>query len=209
MFSESYENAQELLLNIGRRMYSRGYVAANDGNLSLRLADSRFAVTVTGVSKGFLNNADVVIINDSGEVIEGSGKPTSELQMHLNIYARRADVCAICHAHPPYATAFASSSCGLPAPFLPEVLVNLAQEIPLVPYAAPGSRSLAEGVGTYSKRADALLLANHGAVTVGKDIEQAWFRMETLEHYAQISYLLESLGGAAPLSQGEIERLGK
>ncbi len=205
-----FEKQREKIVEIGRRLYQRGYVAANDGNLSVRLGEGLFAVTVTGVSKGFMTADDVVIVNGTGDLVEGGllneiGKPTSELQLHLAIYARRSDVNAICHAHPSYATVFASCGLELPRPFLPEVVVNLGRQIPLIPYAAPGSGELAEKVAIASERANALLLANHGAVTVGENLPQAWFRMETLEHYAQVAYLTEALGGAAPLSDDEVE----
>jgi len=206
--SES-EKQREVIIGIGRRMYRRGYVAANDGNLSLRLGDDRFAVTVTGVSKGFLTPEDVVVVNEKGELVSGTGQPTSEVLLHLFIYARRRDVNAICHAHPPYTTAFAACCRELPRPFLPEVVVNLGEQVPLVHYAAPGSEELARSAADQVVDANALLLANHGAVTVGENLEQAWYRMETLEHYAQVSYLAESLGGAVSLSDSEIEHLGK
>ncbi len=188
-------------------MYARGMVAANDGNISVRLGGGLFAVTAAGVSKGFMTPDDIVVVNEEGRRIEGGGRPTSEAKLHLFAYSRRPDVGAICHAHPPYATAFAVSGRELPPNILPEIILTVGGEIPLTPYATPSTEELARSIEEHLVEASAFLLANHGALTLGEDLWQAYYRLETLEHYAKIAWLALSLGGATPLPEGELDRL--
>ncbi len=195
------------IIEAGRRMYARGMVAANDGNISVRLGGGLFAVTAAGVSKGFMTPDDIVVVNEEGRRVEGGGKPTSEAKLHLFAYSRRPDVGAICHAHPPYATAFAVSGRELPPNILPEIILTVGGEIPLAPYATPSTEELARSIEEHLGEAGAFLLANHGALTLGGDLWQAYYRLETLEHYAKIAWLALSLGGATPLPEGELDRL--
>jgi len=203
---ELYRIKREIT-EVGRRMYARGMVAANDGNISVRLGGGLFAVTAAGVSKGFLGPDDVVVVDESGRKIEGASRPTSELKLHLFAYSRRPDVGAVCHAHPPFATAFAVSGRALPPDILPEIILAVGGGVPLTPYATPSTEELARSIEEHLGGADAFLLANHGVLTLGADLTQAYHRLETVEHYAKIAWLALSLGGATPLPEGELDRL--
>jgi L-fuculose-phosphate aldolase len=203
---ELYRVKREIT-EVGRRMYARGMVAANDGNISVRLGGGLFAVTAAGVSKGFLTPDDIVVVDESGRKIEGASRPTSEAKLHLFAYSRRPDVAAVCHAHPPFATAFAVSGRELPPNILPEIILAVGGGIPLTPYATPSTEELARSIEEHLGGADAFLLANHGVLTLGADLTQAYHRLETVEHYARIAWLALSLGGATPLPEGELDRL--
>jgi L-fuculose-phosphate aldolase len=188
-------------------MYARGMVAANDGNISVRLGGGLFAVTAAGVSKGFLTSDDVVVVDESGRRVEGAKRPTSEVKLHLFAFSKRPDVGACCHAHPPYATAFAVSGRTLPPNILPEIILTVGGEIPLTPYATPSTEELARSIEEHLGGASAFLLANHGVLALGDDLTQAYHRLETVEHYAKIAWLANLLGGATPLPEGELDRL--
>lgn len=191
-----------LLCELGRRMWRRGWVAANDGNLSLRLDSGAILTTPTGVSKGFLRPEELVLVSQSGEVLVQNGPPpSSELSLHLACYAARPDVGGVCHAHPPAATAFACAHRALEAPFLSEALT--LGTVPVAPYGRTGTDALVRSVSGLLDGYDALLLANHGALTLGGDLEGAYFQMERLEHTAQICLNLRQLGGGVPLPEEE------
>lgn len=199
------DSPQSLIVQIGKRVYDKGFVAANDGNISLRVNDIIYA-TPTGVSKGFMRVEEMVALDMEGNVIEGSTKPSSEILMHLAIYGCRDDVNAVVHAHPPAATGFAVAGIPLDKTILAEVVLRFGA-VPIAEYYMPSSSELANAVAKYMKHYDALLLANHGAVTVGADIFDAYYKMETLEHYAKISLIARFLGGEQELSRREIARL--
>ncbi len=179
----------------GRWMYEQGYNVACEGNVSVRLDEKRILTTPTCMNKGMLAPEDLVITNLEGRQLSGERKFSSELAMHLLFYNMRPDVNAICHAHPPTATGFAVAGRGLDQALLPEVIVGLGR-IPLV-------RSLEPYVPHY----DALLLANHGAVTVGPDLLTAYFRLETIEHVAKITLAAEMVGNPTLLSGREVAKL--
>ena len=198
--------AERQIVEIGRRVWERGYVAANDGNLSIRIDFDRIVVTPTGRSKGFLKADDLVVVNLKGQKLAGRLEPTSELAMHLFAYNSRPEIGSVVHAHPPKATGFAVAGVALAQCILPEVIVSLGG-VPIAEYATPSTpevaRSISGFIGTYS----AMLLKNHGVLTLGKDIYQAYYRMETVEHFAAISLTALQLGGASPLSKANIEDL--
>jgi L-fuculose-phosphate aldolase len=200
----SFEARREIV-DIGRRIWERGYVAANDGNVSVRIGD-RVLVTPTGYSKGFLRPDDIAEVTLEGKPITRGPEPTSELAMHLSVYRARPDVAAIVHAHPPNATAFAVAGVPLAQCVLPEVILSLGQ-IPLAGYATPSTEEVARSVSEYVSTFNAVLLRNHGALTLGENLAQAYFRMETVEHFARISVAAKVLGGAAPLSQDDVRKL--
>jgi len=192
-----------LLCELGRRMWQRGWVAANDGNLSLRLDGGAILTTPTGVSKGFLRPEELVLVTPEGTVLLQNGPPpSSELPLHLMCYARRPDVGGVCHAHPPAATAFACARRPLRAPFLSEAMLTLGA-VPLAPYGRTGTPALAEAAAPLLEGHDAILLANHGALTLGRDGEAAYFQMERLEHTACICLNVAQLGGGVPLPEEE------
>ena len=194
------------IVEVGKRMYTRGYVASNDGNISARLDDNKVLVTPTGISKGFMKPEDLVVINIEGKVLSGAKKPSSEILMHLQVYKDRPDVNSVCHAHPPYATGFAVAGIPLDKCVLPEVVITLGS-IPLIEYGTPGTKELYRPVTEQIKDHDAFLLANHGALTVGNDVFNAYYKMETLEHFAQIAFIANQLGYTNTLSKEQVQKL--
>lgn len=190
----------------GRWMYERSFIVACEGNLSVRLRDGHILATPTCINKGTLTPRDLVITDLEGKQLAGDRKVSSELAMHLLFYRMRPDVHAICHAHPPTATGFAVAGRSLDQALLPEVIIGLGQ-IPLVRYATPGTPELSSALEPYVPHYDALLLANHGAVTCGPDLLTAFFRMETIEHFAKITLAAETAGTPVLLSGREVARL--
>ncbi len=194
------------IVAIGRRVYDRGYVASNDGNISARIDSERILVTPTGVSKGFMKPEDLVVLDMEGKVLNGSNKPSSECFMHIKMYQEREDVNGVCHAHPPYATGFAVAGIPLDQCILPEVIVSLGG-VPIAEYGLPGTDELFTPVLKYLKDHDAFLLENHGALTIGPDILNAYHKMETLEHFAHILFVAKALGRVNVLGQEDVHDL--
>jgi L-fuculose-phosphate aldolase len=189
----------------GRWIHQRGFVAATDGNISLRLDPRRILTSPTGISKGMMAPDDLVVTDLEGKKLSGRHNPSSELAMHLLVYRRRPDVCAICHAHPPVATGYAAAGLPLNKALLSEIVLALGC-IPVAPYATPGTPELGEALEPLVQR-DAILMANHGVVTFGPDLLTAFFRMETTEHFARISLVSELLGKQVLLSRQDVEKL--
>ena len=200
------EGLRREICTVGRWMYERGFIVAAEGNLSVRLDDRRILTTPTCMNKGMLGPKDLVITNLEGRQFGDGRKASSELAMHLLFYRMRPDVNAICHGHPPTATGFAAAGRGLDRALLPEVVVGLGQ-IPLVQYATPGTPELSAVLEPFAPHYDALLLANHGAVTCGPDLLTAFFRMETIEHSAKITLAAETAGEPVLLSSREVAKL--
>jgi L-fuculose-phosphate aldolase len=194
------------IIEVGRRLYQKGFVASNDGNISVRINDRQILTTVTGVSKGFLGVEDVVLVDRRGEKISGKGEPSSELKMHLVIYDKRPDVKAVVHAHPPVATGFAVAGIPLAQCILPEVVVSLGA-VPVAQYGTPSTVEVCDAILPYVDSAEAFLLANHGAVTLGEDVFRAYYRMETVEHFARILLAAKLLGNVNILSREQVEKL--
>ena len=197
---------REEIVRYGRTLHEKGFVAAMDGNLSVRLKQDRILVTPTGLSKGSMRPADLVIVDLDGKQVAGRRQVTSELGMHLMIYRTRADVKAIVHAHPPTATGFAAAGIALTEPLVCEVVMGLGC-IPLARYGTPGTAELAQSLEPYVPKYDAILMSNHGVVAYGDTIEHAYMKMETVEHFAQISLVTHMLGRQQPLQEREIEKL--
>lgn len=203
----NYETQRLLICELGRRMWQKDWLAANDGNLSRRLGEGLFLITPAGVGKGFLSPDMLVVVNAKGELAEPSSyRPSSETPLHLECYRRRKDAGGVCHAHPPAATAFACARQNLEAPFLGEAIMALGT-VPCAPYGRTGTPDLPAAAGPLLERYHAILLANHGALTVGIDLEEAYYRMESVEHTARISLNVRALGGGISLSQREIDAL--
>ena len=194
------------ILHVGKRVYDRGYVASNDGNISARIDDKRVLITPTGISKGFMTQEDLVVVDYDGKILSGNKKPSSEVFMHLQIYKDRPDVNSICHSHPPYATGFAVAGEALDQCVLPEVIIVLG-EVPLVEYGEPGTEEFYRPVRKYLKDHDAFLLANHGTLTIGKDVLNAYHKTETLEHFAKIAFIARTLGHVNVLGKKEVQKL--
>ena len=194
------------IVEVGRRMYARGYTASNDGNISVRLGSDRLLMTPKGVCKGFMTPDMMCITDLDGRKLQGDRDPSSEMLMHLEVYRQRPDVQAVVHAHPPTATGFAVAGIPLDRAVLAEVLTTLGS-IPIAEYATPSTRELPEAVRKYIKAHDGMLLANHGALTVGADLYSAYFKMETVEHFAKISLVARLLGRENLISREEVVRL--
>lgn len=194
------------IVEVGRRVYNRGYVASNDGNISVRVDEKRVLITPTGVSKGFMKVEDIILVDFDGNVLSGHKKPSSEVFMHLRMYKERPDVNSVCHAHPIHATGFAVAGIPLDQCVLPEVVVALGS-IPLIAYGTPGTAEFFEPVLPYVKNHDAFLLANHGALTIGKDLFNAYHKMETLEHFAHIAFVAMQVGSVHVLNTQQVEKL--
>jgi L-fuculose-phosphate aldolase len=196
------------IVEIGRRLWMRGFVASNDGNISTRLGPDRLLMTPASVSKGFMTPEMMVITDLDGTLVAGEPgrKPSSEILMHLVAYRERPDVGAVVHAHPPLSTGFAVAGIALDRAVLAEVVTTLGS-IPIAEYGTPSTRELADTVAPYVKAHDGLLLANHGALALGKDLFGAYYKMETIEHFAQISLVARQLGREHLLSREEVERL--
>lgn len=197
---------REEIVRYGRMLHDRCFVAAMDGNLSVRLKHNRILVTPTGVSKGAMRPTDLVVVDCDGRQLAGRRHVTSEIGMHLLIYNRRPDVQAIVHAHPPTATGFAAAGIALTQPLLCEVVIGLGS-IPLARYGTPGTSELAQTLEPYVTDYDAILMSNHGVVTYGDTLEHAYMKMETVEHFAQIALVTHLLGRQQPLEEVEIEKL--
>ena len=199
---------KDLMCEIGRRVWQQGWVAANDGNFSCRLSEDEFLVTPTGVSKGYMDPGMLIVVDEQGEKKFGTLRPSSEIKMHLEVYRRRPDVHAIVHAHPPTATGFAVSGIPLSECVLPEMVITVGGA-PIVPYGTPSTDELAEAFIPYLNKADAFLLANHGALTLGAELMQAYFRMESLEHFAKILLVARQLGNVNILSETQVKDLNE
>ncbi len=194
------------IVDVCHRLYARGMVAATDGNLSIRLNNGNLLATRSGINKGDLTEDDLVEVTANGEFVHGTGRPSTEIGMHIFIYQQRADVNAVVHAHPVYATAFATARLPLDGCMFPEVIVELGA-IPLAEYATPSTREVASSLSPFVKNADAILLANHGVVTYAGDLYSAYYRMEKVEHAAHITFLAAMLGGGRGLSREEVDKL--
>lgn len=198
--------AREEILEIGRRMYQKGFVAANDGNISCLIGPDRLLTTPTGVSKGFMTAADLVETDLSGRVITG-GRPSTELPAHLRVYQENPEAGAVVHAHSPAATAFACAGMALDQPVLAEAVVQLGQ-VPLAPFALPGTTEVPDSIAPFCRDYGAVLLANHGPLTWGRGLMEAWFRMETVEYYASLLIMTGTLPvPAKPLPDEAVEGL--
>jgi L-fuculose-phosphate aldolase len=194
------------LVEVGRRLWLRGYVASNDGNFSVRLEGDRLLATPKNVSKGFMTPDMMVTTDMSGRKLSGDRDASSELKMHLAVYEARSDVRAVVHAHPPLATGFAVAGIPLDRAVLAEVITTLGS-IPIADYATPSTEELPQAVRKYIKAHDGLLLANHGALTCAGDLFGAYYKMETIEHFAHISLVARLLGRERLLSREEVLRL--
>ena len=199
---------KEQICDICHKMWQLGWVAANDGNVSVKLDDGNFLVTPTGISKSFITPEKLLIITKDGEIVEGAPgyKPSSEIKMHLRCYRDRDDVGAVVHAHPPAATAFAVAHLPMDRYITIESVITIGS-VPLTPYGTPSTDEVPEAVAPYLPEHDVFLLENHGALAVGCDLLTAYYRMETLELSAKVSIYARILGGEKEISRDNIDRL--
>ena len=200
------ESLRALICEIGRRMYARNFVAASDGNISARLDNGHYLCTPSGVSKGFMKPEDLIVADEQGNYVSGTGKVTSEFPTHLACFEERPDVDAVVHAHPPYAIAFTLAGHSLADPILPEVVAAFGG-VPTTAYATPGTPEGNEVIRPLIGGADAVMLDRHGSVTVGKSVEEAYFKLEKLEHAAETLHYAHALGTLSKLSPDEVKRM--
>ena len=194
------------IVEAGRRMYMRGYVCGNDGNLSARIADNVLVATPSGVSKGFMTEDMLIKLDLDGNVLSGAMVPTSEIKMHIAIYRRAPEICSVCHAHPPAASVFAAAGVALDRPFLQESVMLLGV-IPVAEYAPPGSEQLADGIAALCRDYHGALLEHHGAVTWGGNVMQGLYRMESVEYMATVTMYSGMLGFTHTLDKGKTDEL--
>ncbi|MCA9537569.1 MAG: class II aldolase/adducin family protein, partial [Myxococcales bacterium] len=194
------------LVRYSRAMHAAGMVANHDGNLSARLTDERLLCTPTAFSKADVGPEDLLALDAKGNRISGRHRPFSELNLHLAVYAARPEVAAVVHAHPVHATAFGAAGRPLPPPFLPEAVVSLGAEVPLVPLAAPGGGAV-DALRPFIRRVDAVLIAGNGVLAWGPTLETAWLRLELVEHLCRIAHAALPLGGVKPLPDDMVQSL--
>src|SRR6266481_8783664 len=204
--SKTERELREDIVEIGRLVYQKGWVAANDGNITIRMGRDRILATPTGVSKGMMKPDDLIVVDMKGNKIEGRKERTSEILMHITIYEMRPDIFSVVHAHPPVATGFAAAGRPLNLALLPEVIIGLGC-VPLADYGLPGTPALTDGMLPYIPKYEAIMMRNHGAVCYGEDVYKAFFKMETVEHFARIALVAELLGGANVLPKTEVDKL--
>lgn len=199
--------AKNAIIDIGKRMYNKGFVAANDGNISIKVGPNTIWTTPTGVSKGFMTPDMLVKMDVNGKVLMGKNVPSSEVKMHLRVYQENPDVLAVTHAHPPVATSFAIAGISLDKAVLPEAVVQLGS-VPIAHYATPGSQAVPDSIAPYCKTHNGVLLANHGALSWGKTVYDAFYRLESMEYYATIlMYTGRVIGKQNELSCSQIDEL--
>ena len=200
--------AAEQVVETGRRMYEHGYVVTNDGNVSVRLSEDTVLMTPTGVCKGRMTPEMMLVMRLDGTVVSGTMRPSSESAMHLRVYRESPETRAVVHAHPVCATAFACAGRALDVPLLMEAVVNLGT-VPVARYATTGTEEVPDSIAPFCRDYDAVLLANHGALTWGISLEEAYRRLEVLENAAQISVACDLIGGPRVLSQGQVDDLAR
>ena len=203
-----YMETREIMCDICHKTWQLGWVAANDGNLSVKLPNGNFLATPTGISQSFITPEKLVVIDGEGNVLEAENgyRPSSEIKMHLRCYKEREDVGAVLHAHPPTATGYAVAHVPLDRYTMIETVAAIGS-IPVTPYGTPSTYEVPDAIAPYLQEHDVLLLANHGALTVGADAITAYYRMETLELFAKISLTAHLLGGEKEISEENIQKL--
>ena len=211
MYKKTFPNdreARQSIIEVGKRMYIKNFVAANDGNISCKVAEDMIWTTPTGVSKGFMTEDMLVKMRLDGKIMSlGDMQPSSEVKMHLRVYKENPEIMGVTHAHPPVCTSYAIAGIGLDKAIYPEALVNLGV-VPCIHYATPGSQDIPDSIAPYCKDYNALLLANHGALSWGKSLMEAFFRLEAMEHYAMIlMYTGNVIGKANLLSCDQVQEL--
>lgn len=196
------------MCEIGKRVYERNMVAANDGNFSVKLNDNEFLCTPTGVSKGFMTPEYICKVDAKGNVIQANKgfRPSSEIKMHMRVYEKRPDVKAVVHAHPSYATSFAIAGIPLTQPIMPEAVISLGC-VPIAEYGTPSTKEIPDNIEKYLPYFDAVLLESHGALTWGCDLLTAYHKMESVEFYAELLYKAKMLGGPKEFDEKTVKRL--
>ena len=204
----SESKIRDEICDVGQKMYDKGFVAANDGNISVRFKDDIIIVTPTGVSKGEMDPDSLVKMTLDGEIISGNSQPSSEVKMHIEVYKQSLDIRAVAHAHPPISTAFAVARQPLDRPIVSEAILTLGV-VPVADYATPGTHEVPDSIKPFVKGYNAVLLANHGLLTWGNELMQAFFRMESAEQYAKIMFYLGKINEPQELNCANVAELVK
>ena len=194
------------IIDICKRVHSNGWVASNDGNISIRIGPNAVLCTPTGMSKGYLRTDQLVKVDMDGNKLEGELEASSEVKIHLDVYKNKKGINSAVHAHPPYATAYAVAGIPLDQCVIPEIIVSLGS-IPLTKYGTPSTQEIPESIRKYLPDHNAFLLENHGAFTIGNDVHQAYYRMESMEHFAKISLLARTLGNVNTISEENVQKI--
>ena len=196
------------ICEVGRRIYNRNMAAANDGNISVKFNDKEWLCTPTGVSKGFMTPDFICKVDEKGNIMDSAGgfRPSSEIKMHMRVYEKRPDVTAVVHAHPCYATSFAIAGIALTAPILPEAVITLGC-VPIAEYGTPSTMEIPDNIEKYLPYYDAVLLENHGALSWGQDLMNAYYKMESLEFYAELLFKSRLLGGPKMFNAQQVKGL--
>ena len=199
---------KQQICEIGKRIYDRGMVANNDGNISVKIGPDEFLCTPTGVSKGFMTPEFICKVDAKGNVIQANKgfKPSSEIKMHMRVYEKRPDVGAVVHAHPTFATSFAIAGIPLTQPIMPEAVISLGC-VPIAEYGTPSTMEIPDNLEKYLPYFDAVLLENHGALSWSTDLLAAYHKMESLEFYAELLYKSKMLGGPKEFDKENIKKL--
>ena len=201
-----HSDIRKSIVEVAKMMYAKGFVASNDGNISVRLPGYRFLITASGVSKGFMKRSDIILVDENGNRLSGKKKPSSEIKMHLAVYRCRNDVNAVVHAHPQKATAFSVAGLNLDRITLPEMVFGLGN-IALTEYGTPSTDEIPEAISKYLQSYDAVLLENHGALTFANSLLSAYHKMESVEFYARLLYQSKMLGGPKELNPEQVKVL--
>jgi L-fuculose-phosphate aldolase len=194
------------IIDICKRVHSNGWVASNDGNISIRIGPNAVLCTPTGMSKGYLRTDQLVKVDMDGNKLEGELEASSEVKIHLDVYKNKKGINSAVHAHPPYATAYAVAGIPLDQCVIPEIIVSLGS-IPLTKYGTPSTQEIPESIRKYLPDHNAFLLENHGAFTIGNDVHQAYYRMESMELFAKISLLARTLGNVNTISEENVQKI--
>ncbi len=203
---QSRSDIAAAIVLVCHRLAAKGFVTAQDGNVSARIPNGNILVTPSSVNKGSVTEGMLVEVTPEGAPVTLNRKASTELGMHLFIYKQRQDVKAVVHAHPTYATGFAAARVPIPSAIFPEVIIGLGT-IPLAPYATPSTTDLADSLAPFVGSSDAIIMSNHGVVAYGSDLESAYYKLEKVEHVAHMTFVAKMLGGEHRLSGGELQKL--
>ncbi len=194
------------VVEICRRVYAKEFVAATDGNISAKASDGNILITRSALCKGEAEESDILLVSPEGELLEGKGKISTEAKIHLLIYKSRPDINAVVHGHPVYATAFASAGISLDRPVFPEVVLSIGR-VPLCAYGTPSTDELPMSLKPHLSYANVFLLENHGAVSTGKNLKEAFYRMDKLEHFAKTISAARTIGREKILTEDKLRKL--
>lgn len=194
------------IVSVCHRMYERHLIVASDGNVSVRIAEDEFMITRSGICKGEMTTDDIITVDFSGNVVAGTGKPSSEVHMHIACYEERPDIASVVHGHPPTAVAFTVAGRSMAQCVIPEVVLTMGT-VPTIPYTTPTTQDVPDAIRSFVRNGDAMLLERHGAVLVGGSPKDAYFKLEKVEHTAHVTLMAHQLGRVQTLPSDEVRRL--